>query len=208
MLGFIRLVKKAVEKYFFNPKWRCNACGKEIFTDEYFCEDCLLKLPHNDLAICNHCGRKLISAQNYCSTCRERLVSLDKCRSAFVYEKPISTLIKKFKYSNGRYLAQLFAKYLSLVYFKNYFNADFLLFVPMTDKAKRKRGFNQSELLAQSLSQIINVPIVDAVKKVKETERQARLNKSERIKNLSSAFRVKDKKLIHIILKNVAVAEL
>ena len=66
----------------------------------------------------------------------------------------------------------------------------------MTDKALKRRGYNQSRLLAEKLSVLINVPVFDCIKKVKETQRQATLGRAERLKNLDGAFRVFDKKLI------------
>ena len=97
MKNFFVKLGKVIKKYFYNPKWRCLACGKEIFEGE-FCRDCINTLPYNDGVICNHCGRALVATENYCSTCKAILVSLDKCRSAFVYKPPISNLIKKMKY--------------------------------------------------------------------------------------------------------------
>ncbi len=184
------------KSYLFNPKWKCNWCGKEIFNEAYFCEDCKNKLPYNDKAICDHCGRKLSVGSNYCSTCKGKLTSLDKCRSAFNYDMPINMLIKNAKYDNKRYILEYFAGYLSLIYFKNYFNADALVFVPMTEKAESKRGYNQSKILALKLSEIINVPVIDVLIKKTETKRQAKLNRTERLKNLEDAFKVTDKKAV------------
>ena len=64
----------------------------------------------------------------------------------------------------------------------------------MTKKAEKKRGYNQSQILSTKLSALINVPVLEAVKKVKETERQATLSRAQRLKNLDNAFRVVDKK--------------
>ena len=124
------------------------------------------------------------------------LVDLDMCRSAFSYEYPMSKLVKDAKYNNAKYLIEFFAEQLSNVYFQNYFNADYLVYIPMTEKAKKKRGYNQSLILAEKLSGLINVPVLHAVKKVKETERQATLSRAERLKNLDNAFRVVDKKSV------------
>lgn len=187
---------KALKEFFFHPSWRCNWCGVEIFKEEYFCEDCKSKLPYNDKAICGHCGRKLSVSSAYCSTCKNRIVNLDGCRSAFVYEKPIKSLIKQTKYERKLYLVELFAKYLAPLYFKSYFNADLICYVPMTKKALKNRGYNQSELLAQALSKHINVPVVDCIEKTKETKRQAKLNRAGRMKNLEGVFRVTDKSAV------------
>ncbi len=195
MKNFFSKLGKALKKYLYNPKWRCLACGREIFEDD-FCDECLKTLPYNDGVICNHCGRAVVGAENYCSTCKGILVALDKCRSVFVYKSPISGLIKKMKYDNKKYLVDIFAEHLSKIYFKNYFNADGLTFVPMTKKAKRNRGYNQSELLAEKVAEKTGVPVLDCLIKVKETERQAKLGRVERIKNLIDAFRVADKKAV------------
>lgn len=192
---FAKITKKLSEVFFY-PHWRCLNCGAEVFDEQAFCDDCLKTLPYNDKAICDHCGRKLNVFSHYCSTCKGKLTSLDKCRSCFNYAPPISKLIKNAKYGNARYLIEYFAEQMSGVYFQNYFNADCLTFVPMTEKAERKRGYNQSRLLAEKLSAIINLPVIDCLQKKKETKRQATLNKEQRQKNLLDSFKVKSKKEI------------
>lgn len=185
------------EKAFFNSKWKCLLCGEEIFDEsKSFCEKCEQGLPFNDGAICAHCGRKVIVSETYCSTCKGVLTSLDMCRSCFNYEKPISKLIQDLKYHNKRYLADYFSERLSLLYFKNYFNADAFVFVPMTKKALRKRGYNQSEILARKVSEKTNVPVLDCIVKTKDTKRQATLTRVERLKNLDNAFKIIDKKAV------------
>ncbi len=187
---------KFFTKNIFNPDWRCLCCGREIFDQRKFCDDCLKAMPYNDGFICGHCGRKVIAPENYCTTCKNNLVSLDRCRSFFSYEKPISTLIKRYKYGNQKFLTEYFADCLTLLYSRNYFNADYLIYVPMTEKALKKRGYNQSKLLAEALSLKTEVSVLDCVVKVKETKRQATLKRGERLKNLKEAFRVCDKKAV------------
>ena len=193
---FIEKLKSIFVKSVYNPEWRCLSCGKEIFDGQKFCQKCLDSLPYNDRYICNHCGRKVIAPEPYCSTCKGKLTSIDMARSFFVYEKPVSNMIQGFKYSNKQYLSDYFASCLSKIYFNNYFRADFLVYVPMTKKAEQKRGYNQSRLLCEGLSKIVNVPILDCLVKEKETKRQATLTKTERLKNLEKAFKVVDKKSV------------
>ncbi len=185
--------KKFINRYLFNVKWCCNVCGREIFEEGYFCEKCKNSLPYNDSHVCDHCGRKVVAPEKYCTTCKGVLVSLDKCRSAFVYEYPINYLIKSAKYDGNKYLLNLFADYLAPLYYKNYFNADYICFVPMTKKAQKKRGYNQSQILANLLSAKVNVPVLDCLVKTKDTERQAKLGRVERLKNLDGVFKVSNK---------------
>ena len=195
-MKLLKTLTEFFKKYFFNPKWRCNVCGKELYDGKYFCASCEKQLPFNDGVICDHCGRKVLSAEKYCSTCKERLVNLDKCRSAFIYDKPINSLIKRAKYDGKKYLLNCFVEYLAWCYYKNYLNAEVVVSVPMTEKSKRKRGYNQSEILSKLFAEHVGVPYIDAIEKVKETSRQARLNRNERMKNLDGVFRVKNKKEI------------
>lgn len=195
-MSFRKFFNRLIDFCLFNKKWRCNNCGIEIFDGEYFCEQCKDKLPFNDGLICQHCGRKVEAPTDYCLTCKNTLVSVDKSRSVFVYEKPISQMISKAKYFGKRYYLEIFATYMSNVYFKHYFNADIITFVPMTEKAKAKRGYNQSQILAELLAKRINLSVFYGVEKKKETERQAKLNRAQRLKNLTDAFKINDKNQI------------
>ncbi len=195
-MSFKKVLSLFFRKHVFNPEWQCVCCGAENFDGGYFCKDCLKTLSFNDKAICDHCGRKVIESEAYCSTCKEHMTSVDKARSVFNYQQPVSGLIQNLKYKNNRYLAEVFGDYLYVIYLKNYFNADYLCYVPMTKKAERKRGYNQSQLLAKGLSIKTGVPIGEFIIKAKETERQAKLNRKERLKNLNGAFKVTDKKSV------------
>lgn len=196
-MGVIKWINDFFSKYFFNPKWKCLSCGKEIFDGQNFCEECKKDLPFNDGIICAHCGRKVIAPEDYCSTCKERLIDVDLSRSAFSYKPPISTLIKDLKFKNHKYLADILSEYLALVYYKNLFAPDFITFVPMTKQSLKKRKYNQSMLLAEGLSKRVNVQVEDVFIKVSDTIRQVETkSRDERFKNLKSSFKVIDKKKV------------
>ena len=65
--------------------------------------------------------------------------------------------------------------------------------VPLHKKRYRKRGYNQSMIIANGISESTSIPVVpeETVVRVKNTTTQTGLNSDERIKNLSGAFRVK-----------------
>ncbi len=181
---------------FYYPRWRCNCCGAEMMDGVFFCEECEKSLPYNNATVCNHCGRAIVNPSEYCSTCKETMVSVDKARSVFKYERPISGLIGKAKYSNGKYILDYFAEKLSFLYFNNFFRSEVVCCVPMSKARLRKRKYNQSEILAKKVSEIIKVPFSDCIDKTRETERQAKLSRAERLKNLVDTFKVTDKKAI------------
>ncbi len=195
----LKLLSKIVDKGAFNIHWTCNNCGDEIFesdNEKFFCRKCKDILPFNDGNICLHCGRKTIQKENFCLTCKDKLVSLDICRSPFYYDKPISTMIKKFKYNGAKYLCEVFTEYLVKEYEKNEFDFDYITFVPMTEKACRKRGYNQSKLLAEGVSNSIGVPLFSGLLKKFDTKRQATLGAKDRLQNLIGAYKVTDKNTV------------
>ena len=195
-MRFKDFIVKILTLGFYNPRWRCNCCGREMFGGEFFCEECEKSLPYNNKTVCNHCGREVKNPSEYCSTCKATLLSVDKARSVFKYESPISGLIKRAKYRNARYILDYFAEKLANVCFAEFAKSEVLCSVPMSEKRLKKRGYNQSEYLAKKVSGIINVPFSDCIVKTRETKRQAKLTRSERLKNLTDSFKVKDRKAV------------
>ncbi len=63
-----------------------------------------------------------------------------------------------------------------------------ITFVPMHIKEKRKRGFNQSEIIAQEIGKKTGMSVVKLLEKIKETPEQAKLNREERLQNLKESF--------------------
>jgi ComF family protein len=65
--------------------------------------------------------------------------------------------------------------------------------VPLHPVKRRARGFNQSELLAQNLSQTMGWPLLrGALLRAVNTPSQSKLSLNERMTNVQDAFLVKD----------------
>ncbi len=65
---------------------------------------------------------------------------------------------------------------------------DVLVPVPLHARRLRQRGFNQSELLAKKVATALNIPIVYAVQRSRNTKPQVECDGQERRKNLHEAF--------------------
>ena len=69
--------------------------------------------------------------------------------------------------------------------------------VPIYPKRKKKRKYNHMDLVAQELSKFTEYPVnTEIIKRIKDTKPQYKLNKSQRMMNLSQAFSVDKSKLI------------
>jgi ComF family protein len=65
---------------------------------------------------------------------------------------------------------------------------DAIVPMPLHWQRRWERGFNQSELLARAIARRWNVPVVNAIRRVKATAPQAGLTNSKRRLNMSGAF--------------------
>lgn len=158
---------------------RCPYCSDLIEPCEIACERC-----YNDIR------RKHIPLKSGARGFR--------CICTFVYAGKVRRMILHLKYHDRTQyvpqIAELMADDIKSVYGENAF--DLITFVPMHEKDLKKRGYNQSRLLARSLSSLLDIPCIDTLRKVKRTKKQHHLKYAERKTNLSGAFELIDKELI------------
>lgn len=69
--------------------------------------------------------------------------------------------------------------------------------LPLHSRRLRWRGFNQAEVLCQTLSQNLNLNIANVLVRSKATTTQKDLKKEKRIKNVEGAFKLKDGASVH-----------
>lgn len=177
---------------FFLPR-TCFCCGADLKTKSLLCEDCLKKVEPVKGMLCRRCGVMLKSGGKYCYNCRGSKASKYKCsfiRSALQFNEPTRALVHAFKYEKYLNIAPYFAELMYRVYRKNpeYREAAFLVPVPIYKSRQRKRGFNQSEVLAKELSKICSIPVLNALVRTKNTESQTKLTREERKQNILDAF--------------------
>lgn len=189
----------------FAPNVRCLNCGAEVFDKIGFCNDCRKTLPYNNGKTCLHCGVAIDGEEDYCGNCGEEKNYFDRVYSAFSYDGGIRKAILSMKFGNCGSYARILSRYLAFIADKHNLQFDVVTFVPMSATAKRKRGYNQSELLARGFCDIINADekFVSALCKVKDTTPQEKLGKMERKQNLVGCFAVAngvDLKGKHVLL--------
>ena len=76
---------------------------------------------------------------------------------------------------------------------REFADVDAVTFVPMTKKAIRRRGYNQSKLLAEAISRATGKELLCAVEKKRENADQRVLTRQEREENMKDVFAVSDK---------------
>ena len=70
---------------------------------------------------------------------------------------------------------------------------DYVCYVPITNKRRKERGYNQTEEIAFEFSKLTNIKVYkNLFLKIKDTTDQTKLNRDERNKNLKDAFVIVD----------------
>jgi ComF family protein len=108
-----------------------------------------------------------------------------KAVSFGLYEGVLASVLHHYKFGGIRRLHRPLSRLLPDIGLC----ADFLVPVPLSSAALRRRGFNQSLLITRRLSMEKGIPLVaDGLVKNRDTRPQVGLNMRERASNLKGAF--------------------
>ena len=122
-----------------------------------------------------------------------KLSGIRAARSVWPYEGSVQEFVRRYKYNGLRSLAPLLAAEMADVLRDWNPPVSAIVHVPAHHARLRERGFDQAELLAREVSNIVGIPLVSALSRVRETAVQARaMNVSKRAENVSGAFEVPD----------------
>jgi len=174
----------------FFPKI-CLSCDERLLENEQFiCSSCFnsLKFLEN---ICPICGAPKITRK--CKICQTNEFLFNKACSVFMFNKVVQNLIHEFKYNEMTRIAK-FMGALSLEYFERFQpfdHIDYIVPVPLHKVKKRSRGFNQAEYLTREISKNMSWEhLPKLIKRKRYTKTQTKLNKDQRKKNVSFAFKI------------------
>ena len=197
------MIKEAINKllYAVFPR-RCELCGDVVAFDKELCEECE-SLERISGELCNKCGKP----KDECE-CKKHSNNKKPEYKAFIapyyYEGSIRAGAVRFKEYGFPELSVRMGKEM-YAHIANYYcdiPFDIITFVPMTRKKENKRGFNQSELLANEIAKHMEIPVQKLIAKIKSTGQQKRLGARQRRVNLRGSFdlengaQVKDKTVL------------
>ena len=176
----------------------CSLCGKTLpfSSEKSICNNCLEKIPKLEGLICHKCSLPLPDGGATCSDCKSNKdIYFEILKSPYTYSTQMKKLIKKLKYSRKTFLSKDLSSLLADFIIKENIdkNIDVVVPVPMHWLKKWKRGYNQAELLAKDVSQIINKPMYNALVRTKYTKPQFNLKKGQRKENLENMFAINKK---------------
>lgn len=181
------------------PKY-CIACEQLISTEAgLLCLICKHSLPYTDMEKMSENAAQV-----------RMLTRLPAKFSAsllyFIDSGQVRAMLHKLKYQNrpdvGVYLGMLLAqKFAAQDWFRS---IDAIVPIPLHPAKKAKRGYNQSECIAEGIAHYSGKPVLrKAVIRTRNTSSQTDKNRKERADNVANAFLLRRRKQIegkHILL--------
>ncbi len=193
----------------------CPFCGRILPYSMMICDSCRKRLPLISQPFCYRCGKPLTDErQELCYDCRIFPKSFDRGLSLFLYNSMTRSSITAFKYHNQRYLSDFFVRAICHVHGKELirWHIDALIPIPIHKNKRKKRGYNQAELIALQLAGRLNLPCYpDLIQRRVDTLPQKEFSPQARLTNLNKAFvlnpaylddrkKLKSGKLRHVLL--------
>ncbi len=165
----------------------CLCCGEGLaINEESVCTMCIYKLPKTNFH--NNAGNPLTKV--FWGRAEVNAVAA-WCH----YQKgnTVQDLVHELKYKGkkelGKYLGNWYGHDLKTSPLFN--KADMIIYIPLHPAKLRKRGYNQSALFAEGLSQSMGIPVLHgALSRVKNTDTQTRKSRYERWENVEGIFKV------------------
>ena len=166
----------------------CACCGDALVAGEnQICINCLSNLTatlysaHDN----NHTERQLAGR-----------IPLQNATSIFVFRhgNTVQQLIHAMKFHGNSDLCILMGRQMGLELLQSgrFDNIDLLVPVPLHWRRRLQRGYNQSELLCQGISQIMGIPLnTHALVRHRYTHQQSLQASTDREENVKDAFRLR-----------------
>lgn len=156
---------------FFFPR-TCRVCGKVLLhNEEYLCMQCMLDMPRTDFAM---------QPDNAMAQLFYGKIAVERAVAYFYFSKgsDYRRLIHRIKYHGekecGLYLGKMMVR--ELVATSIFEGIDYIVPVPLHRNKERKRGYNQSEWIAQGIADETGIPLcTDAL--VCRTHRESQTRK-------------------------------
>lgn len=167
------------------------------------CKSCYSELYHSEEVICLRCWQELIPTEFHTYAMNDVARKLwgrfyfNRAAAGFYFHKVsgIQQMLHEVKYRQNEVLGIELGKRLAQSCMSNQWleHIDCIIPVPLSAKKKKQRGYNQSEVLARGIQEVIPIPIdTQSLIRKRETETQTKKNIEDRRRNVQEAFALTD----------------
>lgn len=172
----------------------CNGLIAPGDSARLVCVRCRSRLRAPPSPVCPRCGapKRMTGIRSDPFTCQECIGwpdALRLARSACLLEAPADRLVHQLKYRGWRGLAGPLGERMSRVMWPGEAHEPAVIAaVPTTVRRQRERGYNQAQLLAESLARATARAVVPALLRISGSRTQTALQPAARAANVAGAF--------------------
>lgn len=188
----------------------CPVCGDLLPYGDMVCKTCYNKLPFVRSPRCLRCGKPILDeSEEYCYDCKVFPKSFHGGCSLLLYNQLTQPAMVDYKYHNRRVLTDFYTEELMDRYlpFFRVWKPEAVIPVPVHAAKKKKRGYNQAELLSGSIAELLGIRhypnlLIRRINTLpqKQFTPQARLNNLQKAFAIHPASRSMTKKPARILL--------
>jgi ComF family protein len=197
----LRLAGEAFLHALYPP--HCAQCHAETASGQHLCPACAALAPRIESPFCQRCSQPFdgaIDGEFTCYQCRERKVHFDCAVSRYRSRGVVREFLHRFKYEKAFFLRHPLADWMAEALEDERIaghNFEAFIPVPLHSARFREREFNQAEVLADLLAKRTGKPVLRALKRIRYTSTQTRLDREQRMENLRNAFHVRHASAVH-----------
>lgn len=175
----------------------CRVCELPLKTGrDWFCAACEQAFPTLDAPFCQVCGEPFAGPMDRsfrCDNCADRKLHFDFAIAGYRADGEVRELIHRFKYGRDITLRAPLGRMLARALDDPRLKIEdlttwCLVPVPLHRTREREREFNQSHELCLQLSRHTGISVLPGMKRLRPTDKQARLTRAQRLENLRGAF--------------------
>jgi ComF family protein len=164
---------------------RCCVCTRP---GAQVCESCTSALRRIAPPWCERCGTPAVWPVRRCAECAGRRLAFACARAAVEYDAPVRRIVTAWKERGLRRLAAWAARVV-VEQVERPQRADCLVVVPPDRDRHLRRGHHPAEQLAVQLADAWDCSVEPLLVRVRGSPRQRELTRSERHRNVATAFR-------------------
>lgn len=193
----------------------CELCQEPLKNGHALCSSCAAQLTRVKAPFCGNCGEPFegdIQHHFLCPNCLHTPHDFHFARASLKSSPTSFGLVHRLKYQRHFYLARDLAPFLKETLqedprFEKLGKSALLIPVPLHWRRQQSRHGNQALELSRELAKLSGLSCHNALKRIRVTRTQTKLNRKQRLTNLRGAFQIKQKQRKHLHGKNIILID-
>lgn len=152
------------------------------------CPFCRSILKDNEKNICAACDKNL--PRTNAASCEQSFPNIKKCLSPLYYDGVVRQSLLRYKFGGMSVYSKKYSEFILKCIDENKVSCDIITWVPLSAARRRRRGYDQAELLAEEIAKHRGTECARLLVKIKNNPAQSGTASAEaRKKNVSGVYK-------------------